>query len=358
VGERAAAEGGSDGKRGRAGERAPAIIVHGGAGDIADERRARCVAGCEAAAAAGWAVLDGGGSALDAVEAAVRVLEDDPEFNAGHGAVLTRSGTIEVDACVMLGDRRVGGVGAVPWLRHPVTLARRVLEDGEHVLLVGEGALEFARAHGIAPEPRDSLITPRARARHEAREGALPPDASAADKVRSGDTVGACAVDAAGRVAAATSTGGIPWKRPGRVGDTPLVGAGTYALDGAGAASATGHGESIIRALVTRVAIERLRAGAAPDDAARAAVAELVAVGGEGGVILAAADGRVAVHTSTARLPWAAVTRAGATSGAEPHAREPDKRHADKRDADNTDSDKRSDDGDDGDESDYREPRT
>ena len=128
-----------------------AIIVHGGAGEIEDARRDGCVAGCEAAAAAGWALLDGGGSALDAVEAAVRALEDDPQFNAGFGAVLSRAGTIEVDACVMTGARAIGAVGGVPWLRHPVTLARRVLEDGEHVLLVGDGALAFARELGIEP---------------------------------------------------------------------------------------------------------------------------------------------------------------------------------------------------------------
>jgi L-asparaginase / beta-aspartyl-peptidase len=291
----------------------PAIIVHGGAGAIEDARRARCIAGCEAAAAAGWQALADGKPALDAVEAAVRALEDDPEFNAGYGAVLSRAGTVEVDACVMTGDRRVGAVGAVPWLRHPVTLARRVLEDGEHVLLVGDGALLFAHEYGIAPESAATLVSPRARARFDERDG------EAHKHMRSGDTVGACAVDAAGRVAAATSTGGIPWKRPGRVGDTPIVGAGTFADDGAGAASATGHGESIIRALVTRVAVERLRAGDAPDAAARAAVAELVArTGGEGGIIVVAADGRVGHHTSTARMPWASVVGGARASGAEP----------------------------------------
>ena len=295
----------------------PAIIVHGGAGDIEDARRARCIAGCEAAAAAGWAALDGGKSALDAVEAAVRALEDDAEFNAGYGAVLSRAGTIEVDACIMTTGERaatlIGAVGAVPWLRHPVTLARRVLEDGEHVLVVGDGALLFAREHGIAPESEATLVTARARARFDQHEG------EAQKSMRTGDTVGACAIDARGRVAAATSTGGIPWKRPGRVGDTPLPGAGTWAEAGVGAASATGHGESIIRALMTRVAIDRLRAGATPDEAARAAVGELVRVGGEGGVILVGSDGSVAHHTSTARMPWAAITGGDArTSGAEP----------------------------------------
>ncbi|HEY2745463.1 MAG TPA: isoaspartyl peptidase/L-asparaginase [Polyangia bacterium] len=299
-----------------------AIIVHGGAGDVEDERRARVIAGCEAAAAAGWARLDGGGSALDAVEAAVRALEDDEEFNAGYGAVLSRAGTVEVDACVMSagheGARAIGAVGAVPWLRHPVTLARRVLEDGEHVLLVGAGALELAREHGILAESAATMISPRARARFDKREG------EAARLMRSGDTVGACAIDVRGDVAAATSTGGIPWKRTGRVGDRPLPGAGTWAEAGVGAASATGHGESIIRALMTRVAIDRLRAGATPDDAARAAVAELVRVGGAGGVIVVGGDGAIGWHTSTARMPWAAVIGmkpGGAkSSGAEPRS--------------------------------------
>ena len=257
----------------------------------------------------------GGRPALDAVEAATRVLEDDPEFNAGYGAVLNRLGTVEVDACIMDGRLSAGAVGAVPWLRHPVTLARRVLEDGEHVLVVGDGALRFAREHGIAPESEATLVTARARARFDKHEG----EANKRMRTGVGDTVGACAIDRDGGLAAATSTGGIPWKRPGRVGDTPLPGAGTWAEAGVGAASATGHGESIIRALVTRVAIDRLRAGATSDEAARAAVAELVRVGGEGGVILVGSDGKVAHHTSTARMPWASITGGDArASGAEP----------------------------------------
>jgi len=197
----------------------------------------------------------------------------------------------------------------VPWLRHPVTLARRVLEDGEHVLLVGEGALVFAREHGITAESAATMVSPRARARFDKHEG------QAHKRMRTGDTVGACAVDRDGRVAAATSTGGIPWKRPGRVGDTPLPGAGTLAHAGVGAASATGHGESIIRALMTRVAIERLRAGATPDEAARAAVAELVRVGGDGGVIVVGSGGAIGHHTSTARMPWAAIADGGDVDG-------------------------------------------
>jgi beta-aspartyl-peptidase (threonine type) len=200
----------------------------------------------------------------------------------------------------------------VPWLRHPVTLARRVLDDGEHVLLVGEGALAFARSVGLEPESPETLVTARARARFERREG------EEARRMRTGDTVGACAFDASGRLAAATSTGGIPWKRPGRVGDTPLPGAGTWADAGVGAASATGHGESIIRALVARLALELLAKGCGPGAAVRGALAELVARGGSGGLILVAADGSMACHTTTARMPWAAVAGGARSSGAEP----------------------------------------
>src|SRR5262249_22750206 len=153
-----------------------------------------CLAGVEKAARAGWEVLSGGGAALDAVEAAVRVLEDDGEFNAGHGAVLNRDGIIEVDAALMGGDLRAGAVGAVPWLRHPVSVARRILDEGEHILLVGAGALSFALGHGIEPEGPETMVTQRSRARWEKEyAGSLAPSAT-------GDTVGACALDGQGRV--------------------------------------------------------------------------------------------------------------------------------------------------------------
>ncbi len=321
----------------------PAIIVHGGAGTVEDERRPRCLAGVERAARAGWEALARGGSAVDAVEAAVRDMEDDPEFNAGYGAVLNRLGTVEVDACVMDGELRVGAVAAVPWLRHPVTLARRVLEAGEHALLVAGGALLYAREFEIHPDPPESMIAPRSKKRWEAERDRRAAEAAknsgaensatknSAEKISNeknstgknsggvGDTVGACAVDAQGRVAAATSTGGTPWKRPGRVGDSPLAGCGNYADARAGAASATGHGESIIRVVMTRAAVDRLRAGATPDEAARVAVAELVErTGGEGGIILVGLDGAVGHYTSTPRMPWAAVAGGRASSGVEP----------------------------------------
>lgn len=290
----------------------PAIIVHGGAGLVEPERAARCTDGCEAAAAAGFAVLERGGSALDAVEAAVRALEDDPELNAGCGAVLTRAGTIEVDAALMTGDLRVGAVGALPWTRHPVTVARRLLERGEHAFLVGDGAAAFAREQGILPEPPEALVTERARARWQR-------DRAAMEARPAGDTVGACAVDAAGGLACATSTGGTAGKRPGRVGDSPLVGAGLYAdNERGGAASSTGHGESILRVLLARDAVERIAAGASPDQAAAGAVALLGRRAGEagrGGVIVLARDGRFGHARNTERMPWAARAAGRAVSG-------------------------------------------
>jgi beta-aspartyl-peptidase (threonine type) len=295
----------------------PAIIVHGGAGTIEDERRAACVAGVERAAQAGWAVLEHGGSALDAVEAATRAMEDDPEFNAGYGGVLNRMGILETDACIMDGRLRAGAVGAVPWMRHPVTLARRLLEGGEHVFLVGGGALLYAREQGFPPDPPETMISPRARRRHE--EALAAEAARQAPKMTTpGDTVGAVAVDRDGHVAAATSTGGTSFKRSGRVGDSPLPGCGNYADDQAGAASATGHGESIIRVVMCKGACDRLRVGQHPDEAARAAVKELVErTGGEGGIILVDTQGRVGHFTSTPRMPWAAVVGGERSSGAE-----------------------------------------
>lgn len=293
----------------------PAILVHGGAGVLDPQRIPRCRSGCEAAARVGWAVLERGGSALDAVEAAVRTLEDDGEFNAGYGAVLNRDGVIEVDAAVMDGGLRAGAVGAVPWMRHPVTLARRVLEAGRHILLVGEGATGFARGVGLGPELPASLITPRARDRWEReRQGRAEPSAT-------GDTVGAVAIDARGGLATASSTGGISSKHPGRVGDSPLLGAGLYALDGAGAATATGHGETILRVTLCRFAIDELRRGAGAEAAARAALDEMARRtahlgGGTAGIIVVDAAGGLAQARTAEVMPWAQVRGGEPSSGA------------------------------------------
>jgi beta-aspartyl-peptidase (threonine type) len=301
----------------------PAIIVHGGAGSwpasgdpesaaptSADERRREAVQGCRRAAEAGHAVLRAGGTALDAVEAAVRVLEDDERFNAGYGAVLTRDGTVEHDALIVDGALRAGAVGALGGFANPITVARRVLERGVHVLMVGEGARRFALEEGLTEVPSAALISPRARARFEAAHGAL---------ARSGDTVGACAIDAAGHIAAATSTGGLLGKRPGRVGDSPIPGAGGFADDRLGAVSATGHGESILRVGLSRTVAERLRSGDAPAMACRFALAALAErTGATAGVILVDAAGRIAHATNALAMPWAAITAGEANEGIDP----------------------------------------
>jgi beta-aspartyl-peptidase (threonine type) len=249
----------------------------------------------EAALRAGWEVLARGGAALDAVEAAVRALEDHPRFNAGRGAVLTSAGTVELDASIMEGDRlRCGAVAAVTGIPHPVTLARRVLEDGRHVLLVAEGARAFARASGVPECDPAWLVTERQWRRHQER---LAPGAAAG-------TVGAVALDRRGTMAAATSTGGTAGKLPGRVGDSALIGCGTYADSTLGGVSCTGTGEAIIRVVLARRALDLLREADDPVLAARMAVALLEEEGrGEGGLILLDWRGRMGWAASTPLMP-------------------------------------------------------
>jgi beta-aspartyl-peptidase (threonine type) len=268
-------------------DRTPAIIVHGGAGHLGPDDPATSgdpgaprLEGVRRAAAAGWAVLRAGGSALDAVEAAVLVLEDDPTFNAGTGATLTAAGQVELDASIMDGATLgCGAVAAVKDVRNPIVLARAVMERSTHVLLAGEGASAFAREVGIPAYDGALLVTPRQRARWEAaRAGAAAPKTG---------TVGAAARDVRGHLAAATSTGGTSMKRPGRVGDTPLAGCGTYADDRLAAVSCTGHGERIIQLTLARHAADLVGAGRSAEEAARACVRLLAErVQGEGGLVL------------------------------------------------------------------------
>jgi L-asparaginase / beta-aspartyl-peptidase len=272
--------------------RVPALIVHGGAGaDPAEAPELR--GGVEAAALAGWRVLAADGRALDAVEAAVRVLEDHPRFNAGHGSVLTAAGAVEMDASIMEGDRLAcGAVAAVSRVANPISLARRVLDDGRHVLLVGDGAHAFARSARLPECDPQTLVTERQRRRLAAHV----PD--------SRGTVGAVALDRHGTVAAATSTGGMLGKRPGRVGDSALIGCGTYADSSLGGVSCTGSGEAIIRVVLARRALDYLKEADDPDYAAKVAVDLLVEEGrGEGGLILVDWRGRVGYAQSTALMP-------------------------------------------------------
>lgn len=276
------------------------LAVHGGAGLYDPAMVEPSVRGCRAALEAGLAVVDAGGSALDAVEASVRALEDDPTFNAGRGSVLNAEGEVEMDAAVMTGDLRAGAVGAVRRVKNPVSLARHVMERTPHVFLAGSPADEFARAQGLPWASSQDLVTERQLQRFRSDEPAAV--ATAAD----GGTVGAVALDREGRVAAATSTGGIFRKLPGRVGDTPVLGAGTYADGRAAAASATGMGEDILRVGLSRLAVDRVAAGASPTDAARAAVGVLSErTAGKGGVILVTIRAEVGLWFSTPRMSFA-----------------------------------------------------
>jgi beta-aspartyl-peptidase (threonine type) len=276
----------------------PAIVVHGGAGHPGPDDPASSggpgaprLIGVRRAAEEALALLAGGGSALDAVELAVRILEDDPTYNAGTGACLTAAGDVELDASIMDGrSLRCGAVAVVKDVQNPVTLARRVMERSEHVLLAGPGASEFARTVGIPAVANERLVTPAQRARWQAavaRQAVRPGQDEAAAALPKHGTVGAAARDRSGHLAAATSTGGMSMKRPGRVGDTPVIGAGTYADDRLAAVSCTGHGERFIQLTVARMAADLVGRGLGPLAAAREALRLLAErVQGEGGLIV------------------------------------------------------------------------
>lgn len=283
-----------------------ALIVHGGAWDIPDELVESHRDCCLAAAQEGWRVLQGGGSALDAVESAIRLMEDHPAVDAGVGAFLNAAGEVELDAGLMDGTTlAAGSVAAVQRVRHPITLARRVMES-EHVLLVGSGAERFADRHGVERCPSALLVVPRELARWQ--EIAANQDFQIRHAFTGpGDTVGAVALDRAGSIAAGTSTGGTPHKLPGRVGDSPLVGSGYYADSTLGGASCTGWGEGIMRVVLAKAAIDRLEQMAA-GAAARWAVSYLATkVDGLGGIILLDRQGRMGYAHNTPRMALAYV---------------------------------------------------
>jgi beta-aspartyl-peptidase (threonine type) len=290
----------------------PGIIVHGGAGRKLDMRAHR--RGVRRAALAGHKVLLAGGSALDAVVAAVVDMEDDATFNCGTGSALTMAGTAEMDAAVMTDDLRCGAVGALERVRNPILVARRVMETTDHVFLVGPGALRFARRMGF--RPYDPVVDHRRRQYREMLErlnrGRHPPYlphlTSTAAEMGLG-TVGAVARDERGRLAAATSTGAMMLRLPGRVGDSPLIGAGTYA-DAYGAVSATGHGEEIIRLVWAARAAQLMRQMTAPR-AVRLAVELATRNGCRGGLIAVDRRGRVGYGFNTRSMSWAHAGRSG-----------------------------------------------
>lgn len=266
----------------------PALIVHGGAGQIRDDSLPERLDGCKAAALAAWDILAQNGSALDAAEAAVMVLEDNPLFNAGTGSTLNQIGNVEMDAAIMDGDLlRVGAVAAVQRIKNPIKLARRVMEDGRHVILGSEGALMFAREIGFPECSPESLIVEHERKRWAEKYG----------------TVGCVVLDANGKIAVATSTGGIFNKLPGRIGDSPLPGCGTYA-DDRGGVSCTGLGEAIIRVVLGKTAIDFLADGIDPNAAARKSLELLEAkTGAQAGLIMIDCHGRIGYARNTTHMP-------------------------------------------------------
>lgn len=280
-----------------------AIAIHGGAGELPPQaltgtREAQYHDGLSAALDLGYEVLERGGTSLDAVTAAVRTLEDNPLFNAGRGAALTREGVAELDAALMEGlTLRAGAVASVRHIKNPIELARHVMEKSRHVLLVGAGAEEFALQEGLALVPNTYFRTPERQAELDAlRNGRaaselIPP---------SQGTVGAVALDAAGNLAAATSTGGMSNKRPGRVGDSPIIGAGTYARNGVCAVSATGHGEYFMRIVAAHHVCSAVEhRGMSVRDALRDTLGRLRQLGGSGGLIAVDGAGRIAMEFNT-----------------------------------------------------------
>ncbi len=285
----------------------PALIVHGGAWEIPDEAVEACRAGCLRALERGWVVLEREGSALDACQEALLELEDDPVFDAGIGSHLNRDGRVQLDAILMDGHSlKSGAVCAVERLRNPIQVARLVLERSEHMMLVGPGAEQFAVESGVSLCNPSELVI----AREVEYWYRLKHDTDAARGHFVGEqrlgTVGAVALDAAGNLAAGTSTGGTACKYPGRVGDSALVGCGCYADNRTGAVSATGYGEAIMKVVLAKGACDALGQGLGAQQAAEQTVAHLtVRAAGKGGLIVLDREGRVGTAFTTSRMAYA-----------------------------------------------------
>lgn len=275
-----------------------AIIVHGGAWDIPHALHADHEAGCCAAAQAGWEVLADHGSALDAVEVAVQIMEDDPVFDAGRGSHLNADGVVELDAGIMDGQTLMAGaVAAVKRVANPISLARRVLHDSPHVFLVGEGAERFAAELGLPLYDPADLVIARERLLWEERVKTKEAGRSA---FGAADTVGAVALDATGNLAVGNSTGGTFFKHPGRVGDTPIIGCGLYADNTLGAAACTGWGEQIMKTVLAKTTVDQIALLGNAMTAANVAIAYFRhRVGGLGGVICLSPEGQVGLAHST-----------------------------------------------------------
>src|SRR6516164_3423117 len=284
------------------------MLVHGGAWAIPDEVVEAHLNGVCAAAAAGFDLLEAGGSCLDAVEAAIVSMEDDETFDAGYGSFLNMDGRVQLDACMMDGATlRAGGVGCVEHIRNPIRAAKKILTDSPHVYFVGSGAERFAQEHGIELCSNDDLIIPREieRLREARQQGYLQmPDEFG--PMRSHDTVGAVALDRDSNIAAGTSTGGTLNKAPGRVGDSSLIGCGCYADNLSAAVSTTGWGEPMMKLVLSKWTADRVEQGQTPQDAAQRALYYLKKrLGGHGGMIVVDTKGRVGIAHNTPRMAWA-----------------------------------------------------
>jgi len=297
-----------------------ALAIHGGAGviergDLTPQKEADFRAGLNAALAAGQRVLSSGGSSLDAVEATIRVLEDNPLFNAGRGAVFTAEGRNELDSSIMDGATlKAGAVAGVTRTRNPISLARAVMERSPHVMLAREGADQFSVERGLPQAPPEYFRTEE---RWQQLLDWRRDHAAELDRTHSRGTVGAVAIDVNGHVAAGTSTGGMTGKRWGRVGDSPVIGAGTYAADGTCAVSATGSGEYFIRASAARQLCDRIAwRGESVQSAASATIANIGSLGGDGGMIAMDGTGHIgfAMNTSGMYRGWVTSALPAATA--------------------------------------------
>ena len=290
----------------------PVLVVHGGAWAMPDDAVDAHLHGVRNTLAAGWRVLERGGPALDAVEEAVVVMEDDETFDAGRGSFLNRDGKVQLDALIMDGATlRAGGVGCVERLRNPVRAARKILSESPHVYFVGEGAERFAAEHGVPLCENSDLVIPREveRLRDHQRAAANAPPKDGNDLFApeiSHDTVGAVALDRDGNIAAATSTGGTLNKAPGRLGDSSLIGCGCYADNLSAAVSTTGWGEPIMKLVLAKWTADRVLAGNLPEWAAQEAMNNLQQrLNGHGGIIVLNAQGQFGIAHNTPRMAWA-----------------------------------------------------
>jgi beta-aspartyl-peptidase (threonine type) len=296
----------------------PVILVHGGAWAIPDDMVEAHLRGVEAAANLGWQILEGGGSSLDAIEAAVIAMEEDETFDAGRGSFLNMDGRVQLDALIMDGATlRAGGVGCVEHIRNPIRAAKKILTESPHVYFVGTGAERFAQEHGIELCANEELIIEREVERlREAKKQAYLQMPDEFGPCRSHDTVGAVALDSEGNIASATSTGGTLNKAPGRVGDSSLIGCGCYADNRSAAVSTTGWGEPMMKLVLSKWAADRVEDGLAPQESAQRALYYLKArLDGHGGIIMVDARGRIGIAHNTPRMAWALCNKEKASAG-------------------------------------------